>query len=123
MNEKELLIKAKAVIADPTKWTQGVMARDAEGRPVGFSDKKADCFCAVGAVNVAALKAHAEVTEEVTYIPAIGAIRALNRAASQRSAPFTLIEEFNDMGTTTHAAIMAVFDKAIASCESAPSAN
>lgn len=47
----ELLIAAKAVIADPRKFTRGVLARDVDGFCVPPNNPKAVCFCSVGALS------------------------------------------------------------------------
>jgi hypothetical protein len=44
-------MKAWELLATPDKWTQGVGARDARGREVSPSSKKAKCWCIYGAIN------------------------------------------------------------------------
>lgn len=50
----EILIGARALIADPAHWTQEVHARDKNGMPVVPTDPDATCFCADGALVKAA---------------------------------------------------------------------
>lgn len=50
----ETLTAARAIIADPATWTQGALARDASGNAVSIRSTSAVCFCAGGAVALAA---------------------------------------------------------------------
>lgn len=47
----EILIKARALIADPKNWTNGHYARDKDGNPVDHRSEEATCFCSKGAFN------------------------------------------------------------------------
>ena len=51
MKPSELLIKAKAVIADPKHWTQGWYAHNADGFDVESCNPEAVCWCSVGAID------------------------------------------------------------------------
>lgn len=44
-------MKPSELLADPSKWTQGVMARDAQGNEVSPQDENAICFCLLGALE------------------------------------------------------------------------
>ena len=48
------LKRARELISDRSKWTQGVMARDADGNPVLPEDSSATCWCATGALRAVA---------------------------------------------------------------------
>lgn len=48
------LKRARELISDRSKWTQGVMARDADGKPVLPEDSSAACWCATGALRAVA---------------------------------------------------------------------
>jgi hypothetical protein len=50
----ETLTAARAIIADPAKWTQGAVARDAAGRSLTLHSTDAVCYCADGALALAA---------------------------------------------------------------------
>lgn len=95
MTVKEVLIAARAKIADPANWTQGMLARDASGIPVEVCSSRAACWCAVGAV-----------AESAPYELTNTTVEFLNKAAGMQ------IETFND--THTHAEVLAKFDEAIA---------
>ena len=50
----ETLTAARAIIADPAKWTQQTHARDASVEAVRIDSKSAICFCLDGALALAA---------------------------------------------------------------------
>lgn len=96
MTPREILTAARALIAEPERWTQGAYARDAAGVPVDDSAETAICWCASGALF------------KFSSLP--GADRARSAVASIVGP----IPDFNDHHT--HAEVLAAFDKAIASC-------
>jgi hypothetical protein len=51
---QQVLRDARALIANQTHWTRGVLSRAASGRPVMWYDQEACRWCAVGALNRAA---------------------------------------------------------------------
>lgn len=50
MNKLELLKKARSLLQDPARWTQGVNAKDAAGNVTLPNSNGAHCFCALGAL-------------------------------------------------------------------------
>ena len=52
--QKQVLINARALIADPAHWTRGTIARTANGRKVEWHDQSATKWCAMGAMYRAA---------------------------------------------------------------------
>jgi hypothetical protein len=98
-----VLRKARALIEKPEHWTQGAYARDALGEKCPDGDERAHSFCAIGAMW-RVVPSSLSVTD---------AANALCRAAGIK----TSIDAFND--SHTHAEVLAAFDKAIASLESA----
>src|SRR5947207_3025445 len=52
--QKQVLIDARTLIADRTRWTMGSLARDVDDCEVGWSDDKAVKWCAIGAIYLAA---------------------------------------------------------------------
>ena len=52
--QKQVLINARALIADPTHWTRSTIARTANGRKVEWHDQAATKWCAMGAMYRAA---------------------------------------------------------------------
>lgn len=85
----QLLTEARAKIADPKNWIKGRFVVD-------------DCYCSVGAVYMSAVG-------EDNRAFRMEAIKALRVAAGVES-----VIDFNDAETTSHADVLAMFDKAIA---------
>lgn len=98
MTVKEVLIAARAKIADPAHWTQFEYARRISGFGVSPESTYAECWCAIGAL--------ASVVGDT--------------ARAEKSAPYNAlldamgedVDNFND--THTHAEVLAKFDEAIA---------
>lgn len=107
----DLLKRAKALIEDPMRWTQNVYARNAYGREVSELSPDACRFCSMGALHRAAgILADDEPVATPTQLK--HALRALNEQVGQQSSRLThSMVQFND--TSTHRAVMAVFDGAI----------
>ena len=97
----EILRAARALIADPARWTQGEDARDACGSPAwaGRHASSAVCWSADGALM------HVE-RDKNSFWPARDALVAAMGASAV---------VFND--THTHAEVLAAFDRAIALAE------
>ncbi len=102
MKPSELLVKAKAVIADPKHWTQGWYAKDAKGYSTGPSTSKAVCWCSIGAIDKVA-------HEESTYAARFAATRYL--AVVSDKYGYSGITDFND--NSSHKVVMKAWDKAI----------
>lgn len=107
MKPIDILKGAKALLV--TKgWTQGDMARDAEGDPVHIWSEAASCFCAYGALRAATPGG-------------VGASYAQMDAASALEATigdeWPDFIEFNDAPVRTKDEIVAKFDEAIAALE------
>ena len=95
MTVKDDLIAAKALIATPEKWIKGEFERDG-------------CFCARGAIQAVNLDSSREIDAEEALEAAVP------RRARHRSKFVSSVSKFNDDPNTTHADIMALFDRAIA---------
>ena len=102
MKPSELLIKAKAVIADPKHWTQGWYAKDAKGQSTGPSTPDAVCWCSLGALKKVA-------HEENTYSTRFAATEYLAVASDEWG--YSGIPDFND--NSSHKVVMRAWDKAI----------
>lgn len=103
MGVREDLIAAKALINTPEKWAHEESRRQENGGP---------CLCAVDAVFETR---HWEAGGMRVLIELEGAL-----PEDFAADPYSEIEEvaqFNDAPTTTHADIMALFDRAIAAAE------
>lgn len=90
----EVLRDAKALIADPDRWIKGRNQMILDGRK---------CYCSVGAIEAAA-------QDDSAYTAAWIALH---------DSLYTWPAQFNDSPKTTHADVMAAFDRAIAAEESA----
>jgi hypothetical protein len=102
--QRQTVEKARARIADPNRWCQGVLALMADGTECGIHCPRAVRFCALGALAV-------------EYLQLCGgdAKRAVNLAkslASVLSYRGSLVR-LNDM-PNGHARVLALFDKALA---------
>ena len=91
---------AKALIATPATWTKNQYAKDSDGRHVHVDSEFAVCYCSIGAV-IKATKA--ESRNDVW--------QALDDAVEECES----IVELND--SHTHAEVMGVWNKAIATAE------
>lgn len=98
MTTKEILIAARAKIEREENWTRGAYARDWAGGVRLPQSEAAVCFCALGAVR--SVQCHYEEGDR--------AIFALRHEISG-----TPVSDFNDNPATTHADILALFDRAI----------
>jgi hypothetical protein len=101
MKPSEILRAARAKIATPERWTKGQFARDATGYWVSYDNSDAVGWCAEGAVY-AVLLGHVKADDLFVFLD----------RASGGNTPF-----FNDAPSTTHADVMAMFDRAIALAE------
>jgi hypothetical protein len=109
MNDVEEDLKsAKALIADPEKWNQGY-----------FDGKNGTCFCAAGALRKATWGSTwiSEATPDGMrrYNHAITVLaRTIDPEVDEDgNSAWTTVYDFNDAKTTTHADVMAVYDRAI----------
>lgn len=94
----ETLEKARDLIAQEGKWTQGWFARAANGDAVIAECDDAVCFCMAGAIK--------RVTDKNSMY-----IRALTTV---QDAVGMNVGSFNDDPTRTQAEVVEAFDKAIA---------
>jgi hypothetical protein len=101
MTTLDVLKAARALISDPARWTQNVMARDADGGQYTFG-------CAPQTVSWCALGALQHITGKASTN---GALDALDT----QLPIYITIDYFND--THTHAEVLALFDAAIARLE------
>jgi hypothetical protein len=96
-----ILRKAKDVIADPSHWTCGDYARDADGNSVFVDNRSAVSFCAIGAL--------AFVTGTTPRLAGESqACKFLERVAAENGRIWA--HDINDKG---HSHAMAMIDRAI----------
>lgn len=92
---KEILVAARAIIANEKNWTQGAYAKDKDGMSTGVICSNAVCFCSIGAIRKITMSSDAM---EVL-----------------RNHMEDSIIAFND--GHTHKEVLAAWDEAIASLE------
>ena len=103
--QKQVLINARALIADPAHWTRGTLACTAHGLPVAWHDQSATKWCALGAIYRAAYDLVGDPKE---------AARIGNQVAKSISRSRWLGGRLPIMNDTRgHTAVLAAFDKAL----------
>ena len=102
--QKQVLINARALIADPARWTRGTLACTANGRRVDWHDQSATKWCALGAIYRAAYDLVGDPLQ---------ATRIGDKVAESvcRTRWFRCLPVINDW--RGHAAVLALFDKAL----------
>jgi hypothetical protein len=98
--ERQIVQRARALIATPQTWSQGEFARDGFGAPVSWRSPEATRFCIWGALNRAAREMCSDRQQRIRL--ADHAARALRGTAAS-------ISRLNDNGT--HADILALIDR------------
>jgi hypothetical protein len=100
MTALEALIKARAEIAEPARWTQKAYRRDATGEMCTQAD--AVCWCAAGAVR--------QVSGGYNFASK-PALKVLVSVVGGQ------VERWNDAPERKHAEVLAAFDTAIAKAQ------
>jgi len=101
MGVKENLIAARALIDTPEKWIKGKASNEVD-----------TCFCSYGAILHRAYTLPCRHEEREKQFDAMDL--ALVRATPKGAGGYI---HFNDHPDTTHADVMALFDRAIAAVE------
>jgi hypothetical protein len=108
----ELILAAKAIIANPNNWTQGTYARDKTGRPAMICAPSACQWCSRGAVRKAAMQPGLMASD-------VQAEEFLDAAAFRLSqGEYLSIVHLNDQSVivtqlpSLHERVMAAFDEA-----------
>lgn len=99
----DILRRGRERIATPDKWTKGAAARTSTGRRCMETSPRAVCWCMIGAINAE-----------------LGGLgwRAVEPAREALGVGY--VPRFNDNPATTHADVLAAFDRAIAKLEGQP---
>lgn len=92
----QILEEARELLSDESRWTKGVIARKANGSPTIVRDKKATCFCSIGAIYKVSNNLHIVHTTEL-----------LHKVVGDS------ISYFNDAPERKHSEVLEAFDKAI----------
>ena len=103
----DVLKAARALIADPERWTQRTDARNAHGLPVDPRDTDATCWCPIGACfRVSPVRASAAMRELSWGLP-----------KSWDYGHRWPLANWNNASSRTHRAVLHRFDRAIARLE------
>lgn len=102
---KDVLVRAQQILKDGA-WTKGAIARDAYGLKVSPDAYDATCWCAIGAIDKAALELYGEIPHKE-----LNAI--IDSMLLQLPDPFWLIGTFNDAPETTLEDVINLFQRAI----------
>ena len=98
--ERQIVERARALVATPQTWTQGEFARNAGGEPVSWRSPEAAQFCLWGALNRAAY----DMTSH-----RYASVGLADRAAAALRRGVPSLSGVNDRGM--HADVLAVLDK------------
>src|SRR6266446_5380620 len=104
--QRQVLINARALIADSAHWTTGVLASTTNGQPVAWDDPSATRWCAQGAIYRAAYDLLGNQKEAIRIGDEVASVMCPRRWL-RRGLP-----AIND--SQGHAAVLAEFDKALA---------
>ena len=110
LTKKEILLEARQLLSDPSRWTKGAPARNAQLETVGSTSEAAFCFCAIGAIRRTLWVNPGRDTEERRELEDV-ASQALRESIGRPD-----ISRWNDDPARTHEEVLAAFDRAIATC-------
>lgn len=111
----QVLASASELLADPAKWTQGTLARDASGKSVSIEDPRAVCFCSLGAIGKAVMVRYPGAnTPEDEYACFVENLTKLSVRQLEKAVVGNDVPVFNDLPTTTHPQVMNAFRMALA---------
>ena len=112
---KDLLVRTRALLADLDHWTKSSWALDKEGRDRSPTDPEAVCWCLAGALK--------KECPEGGMRDYRGAHEALSRiiieqcwAGWTETEALSRVFDYNDASATTHADVLDLLDRAIATC-------
>jgi hypothetical protein len=109
--QSQVLINARALIADRMHWTSGTLACTSDGQPVAWDDRLASQWCAQGAIYRAACDLVGDPKEAMHIsAPLINSICPLG-SSLLRGHLTTINDRWG------HAAVLALFDKALEPAE------
>jgi hypothetical protein len=120
---RELLARARALIERPERWTQGAMARGAGGEAVAATSPRACRWCAYGALWHASWQleheaggAYGRVCRRAEQHATMALAHAVppDMDPDARPRDYEAVVEYNDTVTTTHADILALYERALA---------
>jgi hypothetical protein len=102
VDNKQILIKARELLADERNWTKGAAARDAQGNETDVDSEEAVCFCVLGAIR--------HITDRVIQN---SMDRLLLDVVAEVTGTRDYVHLYNDDPSTTHSDILKFLDRAI----------
>ena len=115
MNTIEILRAARAKIEDPDRWCKTFLARDSAGSPVMPWEAGACKWCPIGAIEAI----EGQFGYSIEARSALDAASPIEHPAWADWDWGVEAAKFNNLDTTTHAEVLAMFDRAIAAEETA----
>lgn len=106
----DVLDRAREILSDPARWTQGEFARDAQGNALALVDVDTDyavCFCTLGALHKAAKSLPVSCHDQSS---ARRAARGCVQRMLEDQGVRPHITHFNDRAT--HAEVLSVLEGA-----------
>ena len=104
--QRQILSRARAIIADEVNWTSKALARDSSGRLCEWDDARATAFCALGAL----VRAASEFIRD-DYVAHSFAMEATRQILEASRLSGSCLPMLNDSGG--HALTLAMFDRAL----------
>jgi hypothetical protein len=104
--QRQIVSRARAIIADEVNWTSKALARDSSGRLCEWDDARATKFCALGALVRAASEMIAD--DYVAHSFAMEAARQVLEASSLTGACLPMLND-----SEGHGSVVAMFDRAL----------
>lgn len=111
MTALDILARTRDLLPTPAQWTQGAMARDAEGKPVRPDAPAAACWSLFGALLCASSSDSDDDYERARAALSDGCTAAGGGAS---------LPTFNDRPGRTHAQVLGAIDAAIESLKGKP---
>ncbi len=105
MKTSEILIKARELLSDPTRWARGYYAFDEKGNSKEAQSSDAVCFCSLGAVALVSGQ-----KTGVGYSKNSRAADYLKTAIAESGSSLSIVN-YNDK--CSHAEVIGMFDRAI----------
>ena len=103
--QKQVLLNARMLIADPAHWTRSFLARDAAGCPVHWCDSSATAWCAMGAIYRSAYELLGNKKEATRF----------GKEVARKVAPIWFCRSLTTLNDVRgHAVVLARFDMALA---------
>lgn len=105
------LITGRERIARPEQWCKGSLGRTVDGVEVSATDRRAVAFCLMGAYMTPELGTH---LHSIINSPERERLLRAYGALSEHVPGHRCVPDFNNDPATTHADVLAVYDRAIA---------